>query len=95
MPAVRQSKLAEEDLQQVWLHVAADSPRAADRLLDQIGHTCQTLANLPEMGRRRDEIATDLRSFPVGMYVIFYRRVADGIELARVLHGRRDIDSLL
>jgi plasmid stabilization system protein ParE len=26
---------------------------------------------------------------------VFYRAVADGIEIVRLLHGRRDLDSLL
>jgi toxin ParE1/3/4 len=35
-----------------------------------------------------------LRSLSVGNYLIFYRPLADGIEIVRVLHGARDIDSL-
>jgi toxin ParE1/3/4 len=95
MGRVRLSELADHDLQGVWLHVAAESPRAADRLLDQIGHTLVTLSELPHMWRSRDELAPGLRSFPVGMYVVFYRPVPHGIEVARVLHGRRDITGLL
>jgi toxin ParE1/3/4 len=32
-----------------------------------------------------------LRSFPVGEYLIFYRPLSDGIELARIMHGARNI----
>jgi toxin ParE1/3/4 len=33
----------------------------------------------------------DLRSFPVGNYIIFYKATARGIEIARVMSGRQDI----
>lgn len=46
------------------------------------------------MGRLRDELTEGLRSFPVGRYVIFYRIVQDGVEIVRVLHGARDLDSI-
>ncbi|MDZ8108879.1 MAG: type II toxin-antitoxin system RelE/ParE family toxin [Nostoc sp. DedQUE12a] len=48
----------------------------------------------PEMGRKRDSLALNLRSFPVGNYLIFYRPIDQGIEVIRLLHGARDIQSL-
>ena len=45
------------------------------------------------MGRARDELAPGLRSFPIGRYVIFYEPLPDGVAIARVLHGARDIDA--
>ncbi len=49
---------------------------------------------MPYMGRQREELAARLRSFPVGSYVIFYRPIDDGIEVARILHGARDFPPL-
>jgi toxin ParE1/3/4 len=43
------------------------------------------------MGRKVGELAPNLRSLPVGSYLIFYRPIDDGIQLIRVLHGARDI----
>lgn len=34
------------------------------------------------------------RSFCVGNYVVFYRAVDDGIHVARIVHGSRDLRSL-
>ena len=48
----------------------------------------------PKWGRLREELAPRIRSFPVGRYVIFYRAGREGIEVARVLHGSRDIPML-
>ncbi len=46
------------------------------------------------MGRKREELAPLLRSFPVGNYVIFYRPASGGIQIIRVLHGARDVSKL-
>jgi toxin ParE1/3/4 len=43
--------------------------------------------------RERPDIRRDLRSFPVGSYVIFYVPLPGGIEVVRVTHGRQDIDA--
>jgi toxin ParE1/3/4 len=40
-------------------------------------------------------LATDLHSFPLGRYVIFYVPRPKGVEIVRVLHGARDIESVL
>jgi plasmid stabilization system protein ParE len=43
------------------------------------------------MGRQRADIDPDIRSFPHGPYVVFYRRRPDhgGIEILHIRHGRR------
>lgn len=52
------------------------------------------LARNPKAGRERPDLAPRLRSFPVARYVLFYRPIDDGVEIVRVLHGSRDIDSI-
>jgi toxin ParE1/3/4 len=49
------------------------------------------LRDNPMAGRKRPELATEIRSFPVGNYMLFYRAIAAGIELARVRSGYLDI----
>ena len=60
----RLSELAEQDLLETWLYVAADaSVERADRLLEAIGQRFELLAEQPRMGRRRPEFGSDVRSF--------------------------------
>lgn len=92
---VRKTALAEEDLEEIWLYIAADNIIAADALLDKLVAKSALLAYNPELGRARPEIHEGLRSVPVGNYILFYRPEPGGIELTRVLHGARDIDALL
>ena len=46
------------------------------------------------MGRKRDELSPILRSFPIDDYLIFYQQVEEGIEIARVVSGYRDLNTL-
>jgi toxin ParE1/3/4 len=86
---------ASEDLAEIWAHIAKDSVRHADKFAVLIDDHFEGLARRPQMGRRRSELAPDLRSLPVGRYVIFYLPHAKGVEIVRVLHGARDIGSIL
>jgi toxin ParE1/3/4 len=87
------TELARADLQDILTYIAADSLRAALRWIERIEQQCQRLAEMPGMGRRRDDLAAGLRSFPVGLYLIFYREVENGVQIVRVLHGARDVES--
>lgn len=72
-------------------YIAADSRAAADQLLARIARQSERLAATPGIGRRRPELSQNVRSFAVGNYVLFYREVAGGIEIVRVVHGRREL----
>ncbi len=94
MNAVSQLPAAQADLLDIWLRIASDSPANADRFLDVLDQKMHLLASSPRMGRPRPELRDGLRSFPVDHYVIFYCEVHQGINIVRVLHGARDIESL-
>jgi toxin ParE1/3/4 len=89
----RKSPQAEADVTAIWQFVAEDNIRAADALLDRIEAAFDMLAEMPRVGRAREDLAPKLRSFPVGNYLIFYVPVPEGIEVVRVMHARRDIDA--
>ena len=92
MPAVTRTDQAEADLVDILHGVARHSLRAAERLRDEIGRTARLLARSPRLGRERADLLPGLFSRSVaGRYLLFYRPTDDGIEIARVLHGTRDI----
>jgi toxin ParE1/3/4 len=89
------SPLAESDLTEILEFIAQDKPRAAVRWVEKIRTTCEYIAKNPEIGERRPEFKTgQFRSTLAGNYVIFYRPIADGIEIARVVSGARDVRNL-
>ena len=94
MPVVSVSSGANLDLDQIWTYIATDNPSAADRFLDHLGVRCQSYANQPQLGELRPELGRNFRCFTVGNYVVYYRPTSDGIELARGLHGARDVQRL-
>jgi toxin ParE1/3/4 len=94
MPIIIKLPRAKSDLVEIWDYIADDSEARADAFVDMIDQKFLTLASNPGIGRPRDELAEDLRSFAVGRYVIFYRPIPEGVEIVRVLHGSRDIDVL-
>lgn len=79
------------DLIEIWLYIAADNSPAADRFLGRIEEALRLLRDNPQAGRAQPELAADLRSFPVGNYVMFYRPHSDGVELVHALSGYQDI----
>ena len=93
MSRCRFTRQAEGDLVEICEFVAQHNPQAAAAMLELFEAKCQTLTRHPEMGRLRGELAPLLRSVLVGRYVIFYRPVPGEIQIIRILHGSRDIES--
>jgi toxin ParE1/3/4 len=94
MKQYRVSDAARSDLDEIWFYIAQDNVDAADKFIRVIVSRFPKLAAMPQLGRQREELSPRLRSFPVGRYVIFYRPMEKGIEIARVLHGARDFPPL-
>ena len=84
---------AKADLSDIWQFIAEDSDDQADAFIDLIDQKFQLLAQQSGLGRRREELAEGLRSFPVGRYVIFYLPIPGGVQIVRLLHGARDIEA--
>jgi toxin ParE1/3/4 len=72
-------------------YVAADNGKAAEELLDRFGKVFEMLVQNPQAGRRRPDLGQNVRSFAIDNYVIFYIPQSAGIDIIRVMHGRRDI----
>ena len=94
-------RVAEEDLTDAYLHIGADSPTAAERLLDAVEEAVQLLLENARVGRLREfrsPPAQGIRSWGVRgfeSYLIFYRPDGENIEIVRLIHGARDIPRLL
>jgi toxin ParE1/3/4 len=91
---LRISPRAGADLIEIWSYIADNSEAHADTFIDRLYEALQVLGRQPGLGRRREELAPGMQSFPYGRYVIFYRAVTDAIEIVRISHGARDIESI-
>jgi toxin ParE1/3/4 len=74
-----------------WIATANGHERA-DQMIERIVVAAGLLAERPLIGRERPEISPGLRSFVVAPHVIFYRPLADGARVMRVVHGHQDTD---
>ncbi|MEM9539584.1 MAG: type II toxin-antitoxin system RelE/ParE family toxin [Cyanobacteria bacterium P01_E01_bin.42] len=88
------SSKAESDLENINDRMVSYSPQAANRLLDKILDKFETLGRFPNLGKSRDELMEGLRSFPVEDYLIFYFPIENGVEIARVVSGYRDLEAM-
>lgn len=93
MARVTRRPLAEADILDIWSFIAEDSIDQADRWVEALDEILSLWARQPLMGRERDELMPGLRSFPFGRYVVFYATWTDGIDVVRVLHSSRDLNS--
>ena len=94
MPELEISVEAETDLLDIWLYIAEDQPINADRYLDKLQEKAQKLAEFPDLGRDRPELAEGLKSFPVDRYNLYYTLTQTKLILVRVLPGDRDISAI-
>jgi plasmid stabilization system protein ParE len=96
--AVRLLSVAEQDLQDLAAFIAADNLPAAIALADRIENDLQRLARYPYLGKvPNDErlAALGYRVLVIENYLVFYKVKGRTVLVYRILHGMRDLPSLL
>lgn len=89
------------DLDEMAAYIQKDSPRAALRFLENAETTFHKLAETPGLGGyyvTANPRLTNLKCFPIigfPNHLVFYLPTGDGIDVIRVIHGARDIQSIL
>jgi len=92
---IRISPSAEADMKGISFGLSQFSENTGSKWLDGIREVFIMLERHPDVGEARAEFSIqDCRSFTFGRYVIFFRRLNDGIEIARVIHGSRDLRNI-
>ena len=86
----RVSENAERDLDEIFLYWAnRASPETADGVVDKITERFWLLGEHPNAGRAASDIAAGVKCFPVGKYLIYYRKTRRGTDILHVFHGGR------
>lgn len=86
--------LASRDLNDIADYFAENNLEAGDRFFRAFNRKCQQLVAFPNSGKSYATIRPDLRGLSLEGYVIFYRILDNGIEILRVVSGRRDLLAL-
>ncbi|MGB9032837.1 MAG: type II toxin-antitoxin system RelE/ParE family toxin [Acidobacteriaceae bacterium] len=91
----RLSNAAHRDLDDIWEYIAADNLDAADRRVEHLREVFHWLSSYPAAGHKRRDIEKPVLFWAEGNYEIVYRALAGFIEIDAILHGSRDIPSVL
>jgi len=87
---------AKQDVNDIWDYIANDNIEAADRVLDALDNAMIRLATNPGIGHWRDELTDKRHRFLlVYSYLIVYRHKTKPLQIIRVLHAARDVQSML
>lgn len=101
MKSVRVRPRADADIDQLADYIAADSLDAELRFLDAVQKAFDLIGEQPGIGSMRyarPTLLEGLRFCPIPgfeKHLIFYVERADYIDVLRVLHGARDIPTVL
>lgn len=85
------------DLAEIWHYIKEQtSIRIADRIESGIRERMAFLAATPGAGHyRKDLTDEDVKFFSVYSYLIVYRPETKPLQIASILHGRRDVEQIL
>ena len=94
------TQAAKADIRDIATYIAIDNPRAASQFGVELADAFDRIAENPDAGWQIPGFTQPLRFVRVSRrfrrYLIFYHRVNDETaEIIRVLHGARDIATLL
>src|SRR5665213_1332976 len=91
--------LAKTDIFNIWSHIAEEREDAANRVERAIYDACAFVAEAPRRGHSRSDLtAHALRFWTLTRYpnyTVVYRPETAPLEIAAVLHGKRNIRRIL
>jgi toxin ParE1/3/4 len=93
------ANIAEDDLKNIILHIAEDSPTNASTIFDKIKEKASSLTQFPERGRTVPELQDQgiflYREFVVAPWRIIYRISDKKVYVLSVLDSRRNVEDIL
>lgn len=88
----RFAPVAEDDLEDIALFIAADSPGRALSFVAELRTHCVRIADQPEAYPLREEYGAGVRVTVHGRYLIFHAVREEALVIERILHGARHLD---
>ena len=83
------------DLDQIDARIALDNPAAAQRFRANVLRRISLLERLPESAQLRPEFGPNIRTIPIGRYIVILRVEGPKVIVLRIVHGARDLPRLL
>ncbi|MBN3940641.1 type II toxin-antitoxin system RelE/ParE family toxin [Nostoc sp. NMS9] len=86
--------LASRDINEIADYFAETNTEAGERFFSEFNRKCQQLVAFANSGKSYAKIRPDLPGVSLQGYIVFYKVLDDGIEILRVVSGRRNFPSL-
>ena len=96
--AVKLLPSARRDLLSIAVHIATDKPRTALKYLERLRLRLHSLSSHPRMGHLPKDPylkSKGYRILIVDAYLAFYVLQKNTVKIHRILHGSRDIQSIV
>jgi toxin ParE1/3/4 len=89
------TKPAIQDIEEIADYIAQQSGlEQSEIFLSKLESKFSKIVTFPLLGKKRDEILSDVRTVPLDKYLILYIPIGDEIEILRVVSGYRDLSKL-
>ncbi|WP_197439581.1 type II toxin-antitoxin system RelE/ParE family toxin [Calycomorphotria hydatis] len=92
---MRWTSAARQDLVDTLRYLAKENEQAARNFVNRLELKESIYTHQPDMGSFFPGLTDEIRYFVVSGYVVLYVTENDGIAIIRLVHGSRDIASLL
>jgi toxin ParE1/3/4 len=88
-------QVALRDLEQIGRRIALEDPAAAQRFREAAIRRIGLLRHFPESAQPRPEFGPDIRTIPIGRYIVILRVALPKVIILRIVHAARDLPRLL
>lgn len=85
---------AEADLEDIFDHIAQDSPRLAREFMEQLRAKSHRIGRAPRAYPRRPQFGSGIRVAFLRSYMILFRIAGDRVDVIHFVHGARDLNRL-
>jgi toxin ParE1/3/4 len=85
---------AESDLEEIFDHIAADSPAIARRFVNSLREHAIRIGRAPRSYPQRPQFGPGIRVAFHRSYVALFRITATRVEILHIVHGARDLKRL-
>ncbi len=93
---VKITAVAERDVEEIWIYIAADSPENATAFIIRMEEQIDTLERLPArcpLIPENEQLGTSYRHLLHGAYRTIFRITGKTVYILRIIHGTRLLDS--
>jgi len=96
MRSYKLTEAAKNDLREISTYTKKTWGKEQEKVYrESIRTALRIVAKLPGIGRKREELAEGLRSFPVGNHIAYYIEKSNLIIVVRILHPAMDTEKAM